>query len=201
MAAISTTEYTIRHATQSDVPTILAMINELATYEHALHEVKATESSLTSTLSFPAADDDDNKTQSTTSGTVGSGWTPGYAKTILLIPHNGEPAGMALYFHNYSTWRSAPGIYLEDLFVRPAYRGKGYGTALIRALARECTRLQCRRLEWSVLKWNEPSIRFYQGDSIGATRMEEWVGMRVDGERLLKLAEKQDGEISSSSSS
>lgn len=195
MAAISTADYTIRHATQSDVPTILAMINELATYEHALHEVEATEATLTSTLSFPDNNhnnkDDASPTQST------SGWTPGYAKTILLIPHNGEPAGMALYFHNYSTWRSAPGIYLEDLFVRPAYRGKGYGTALIRALARECTGLQCRRLEWSVLKWNEPSIRFYQGDSVGATRMEEWVGMRVDGDRLLKLAETQDGEISS----
>ena len=179
MAALTSPNYTIRHATQSDIPTILAMINELATYEHALHEVQATESSLLSTLSFP----DGN-----------GGFTPGYAKTILLLPHTGPPAGMALYFHNYSTWRSAPGIYLEDLFVRPEYRGKGYGTALIRALARECTRLECRRLEWSVLKWNEPSIRFYQGESVGATRMEEWVGMRVDGERLLKLAQKEDGD-------
>lgn len=189
MASTSTPTYTIRHATQADVPSILAMINELAEYEHALHEVQATIESLTSTLSFP--DPDPNSP---------TGFTPGYAKTLLLIPTNNdtvaaEPAGMALYFHNYSTWRSAPGIYLEDLFVRPAHRGKGYGTALIRALARECERLGCKRLEWSVLKWNQPSIAFYQGKEVGATRMEEWVGMRVDGEGLERLAARRaDGQ-------
>ena len=179
---------------QADVPTILQLIHELASYEHALHEVLATEASLLNTLSFP------------------SNPSRGYAKTLLITPADPllnatppakgtdtltpttppnlrastKPAGMALYFHNYSTWRSAPGIFLEDLFVRPEYRGCGYGTALLRELARECLRLGCQRLEWNVLKWNEPSIRFYQGRSVGATRMEEWVGMRVEGEEGLR---------------
>jgi GNAT superfamily N-acetyltransferase len=206
MAETSTPTYKIRYAQESDVPTILQMINELAAYEKALHEVLATEQTLRETLSFP----------DTTDGSDGFG--PGYAKTLLIEVvgddnNSGEGAGapgsaggsaggeghdsaspkiagMALYFHNYSTWRAAPGIYLEDLFVRPSYRGRGFGGALIQALARECLRLGCQRLDWSVLKWNEPSIRFYQGPSIGATRMEEWVGMRVDGERLVELARR-----------
>lgn len=93
---------------------------------------------------------------------------------------------MALYFTNYSTWRVAPGISLEDLFVRPEYRGKGYGTLLLRQLAKETKMIGGKRLEWSVLNWNEPSIRFYEG--IGATMMSEWVSMRVDGEALQKIA-------------
>ncbi|KAI1628000.1 GNAT family acetyltransferase [Exophiala viscosa] len=183
MAEISTPTYRIRYATESDVPTILQLINELASYEKALHEVLATEQTLRETLSFP-----DAKAQ--------GGFSQGYAKTLLIEPVTGASsgetvvAGMALYFHNYSTWRAAPGIFLEDLFVRPAYRGKGFGGALIQALARECLRLGCKRLEWSVLKWNEPSIQFYQGPSINATRMEEWVGMRVDGEPLEELARR-----------
>ncbi|RVX74311.1 hypothetical protein B0A52_01436, partial [Exophiala mesophila] len=126
MAALTSPNYTIRHATQSDIPTILAMINELATYEHALHEVQATESSLLSTLSFP----DGN-----------GGFTPGYAKTILLLPHTGPPAGMALYFHNYSTWRSAPGIYLEDLFRMYSFGMSEVGVE----------RVEVERAEYSVL--------------------------------------------------
>lgn len=89
---------------------------------------------------------------------------------------------------NYSTWRAAPGIYLEDLFVRPTYRKRGFGKALLQALGRECIRLNCKRLEWSVLKWNEPSIKFYESEAIGAKMMVEWSGMRVDGENLEKLA-------------
>jgi GNAT superfamily N-acetyltransferase len=160
----------------TDVPTILQLINELATYEHALDDVQATEETLRATLSFPS---DPSK---------------GYAKTLLIMPHGSSAggaavvAGMALYFHNYSTWCGAPGIYLEDLFVRPEFRGKGYGHALLRELARECVRLGCKRLEWSVLKWNEPSIRFYESAKVGAKMMSEWVGMRVDGEGLEKLA-------------
>ena len=92
---------------------------------------------------------------------------------------------MALYFTNYSTWRAAPGIYLEDLFVRPEYRGKGYGKSLLRELAKETKRIGGERLEWSVLKWNEPSIKFYKG--IGAQQMDEWVGMRVDDEALVQM--------------
>jgi GNAT superfamily N-acetyltransferase len=156
----------------TDIPVILQLVNELASYEHALHEVLATEETLRATLSFPS---DPSK---------------GYAKTLLITPHgsSGGAAGMALYFHNYSTWRAAPGIYLEDLFVRPEFRGRGYGHALLRELARECVRLGCKRLEWSVLKWNEPSIKFYESEKVGAKMMSEWVGMRVDGEGLEKLA-------------
>jgi GNAT superfamily N-acetyltransferase len=172
MAATSTETYTIRPATESDVPTILQLVNELADYEHALHEVLATEATLLSTLSFP------------------SNPTKGYAKTLLIAPADTPDhiAGMALYFHNYSTWRAAPGIYLEDLFVRPQHRGKGFGKALLQALARECVALRCGRLEWSVLKWNEPSIKFYESEAVGANMMNEWVGMRVDGEGLERLA-------------
>ena len=93
---------------------------------------------------------------------------------------------MALFFHNYSTWRAAPGIYLEDLFVRPQFRKRGYGKALFRKLAQETLAVGGKRFEWSVLKWNEPSIEFYR--SMGAATMDEWVGMRIDGEALEKLA-------------
>ena len=97
---------------------------------------------------------------------------------------------MALYFYNYSTWRARPGIYLEDLYVRQTTRGKGYGKALLVALAREVVAMGGGRLEWSVLKWNEPSIKFYE--AIGATMMSEWVGMRVDGDALGRLATMLD---------
>lgn len=98
------------------------------------------------------------------------------------------PVGMALYFYNYSTWRSAPGIYLEDLYVQPAARGKGYGLALFRYLAREVVyEIKGKRLEWSVLKWNEPSIKFYK--ALGAREMVEWEKMMLDGEGLVNLAD------------
>ena len=177
MAEITTPTYTIRYALESDVSVILQLINELASYEKALYEVLATESSLRSTLAFPVS-----------SGS--SSFSPGFARTILIAPADASDsiAGMALFFHSYSTWRAAPGIFLEDLFVRPAYRKRGYGKALIQGLGRECMKLNCKRLEWNVLKWNTPSIDFYQSEVIGATRMEEWVGMRVDNEALEKLA-------------
>lgn len=97
---------------------------------------------------------------------------------------------MALYFYNYSTWRARAGIYLEDLYVTPAERGKGYGKRLLAALAREVVAMDGGRLDWSVLKWNEPSIRFYE-DVVGATRMEEWVGMRVERDALVRLSTMQ----------
>ena len=100
---------------------------------------------------------------------------------------------MALYFNNYSTWRAAPGIYLEDLFVKPAYRGKGYGTLLIKALAEETLRIGGKRLEWSCLKWNEPSLKFYR--SIGAKEMKDWIGLRVDGDALQKLSGQAEDEL------
>lgn len=97
-------------------------------------------------------------------------------------------AGMALYFNNYSTWLAKPGIYLEDLFVRPQYRKQGLGKALLQALARECVEKDYGRLDWSVLTWNTPSIDFYTSDAIGALPQDEWQGMRVTGDALIKLA-------------
>lgn len=154
-----------------DVPHILHFIFELAEYEKARHEVEATEESLLNTLSFP-----------------GTPPKRGSVYTALVIPPNSStPVGMAMYFYNYSTWRSAPGIYLEDLFVEPSARGKGYGLLLLKYLAKQCVEINGRRLEWSVLKWNEPSIRFYEG--LGAKGMDEWMKMMVDGDPLGKLAE------------
>jgi RimJ/RimL family protein N-acetyltransferase len=159
----------------TDVHYILGFIRELAEYENALHEVEATPESLLATLSFP-----------------GTPQKRGATYTALIIPPTTaenpapEPVGMALYFYNYSTWRSAPGIYLEDLYVQPATRGKGYGLKLFRHLAQEVQKVGGKRLEWSVLKWNEPSIKFYK--ALGAKAMEEWEKMTLDGEALTKLA-------------
>ena len=97
-----------------------------------------------------------------------------------------KPVGLALYFYNYSTWRARPGIYLEDLYVKESERGKGYGQRLLGQLAKEVLEIEGGRLEWSVLKWNTPSIKFYEG--IGARAMTEWQTMRVDGEGLENLA-------------
>lgn len=160
------------------------MIKELADYEKSLDQVLATVESLRATLSFPSASSE-------------TGWTPGYARTFLIAPSPAEAttetgeavvAGMALYFHNYSTWTSAPGIYLEDLFVRSEFRGRGYGKALLAELAKECLRLGCKRLDWSVLKWNQPSIDFYLSDAVGGKIMEQWQEVRVEGDKLQRLA-------------
>ncbi|KAJ9292656.1 hypothetical protein DTO271G3_8549 [Paecilomyces variotii] len=168
---------TIRLATEKDVGYILQFIRELADYEKALHEVEATEESLLATLSFPS-----------TPPRKGSTYT-----ALVIPPATADnptpvPVGMALFFYNYSTWRSAPGIYLEDLYVQPSARGRGYGFKLLRYLANEVVRMGGRRLEWSVLKWNEPSINFYK--QVGATAMEDWLKMMLEGEALNKLAEQ-----------
>ena len=157
----------------TDVPVILLLIQELAAYELCTHEVLATNETLSSTLSFP---DSPNR---------------GYAHTLLIIDPDTTVAGMALYFTNYSTWRAAPGIYLEDLFIRPAYRKRGYGKRLLGELAKETVGIGGKRLEWSVLKWNKPSIEFYEG--LGAKAMDEWTGMRVDGDELEKMSEMGGG--------
>lgn len=182
------TQPSISFATTEDVPAVLTMINELAVYEkEEPATVQATEASLRRTLTFPT---------SSTSHT-----NPGYAKTLLLrlpatptkksydkYPNDvaGAVVGMAMYFNNYSTWRAKPGVYLEDLFVKPEYRGRGYGKLLIQELAREVLRIDGGRLEWSCLRWNTPSLKFYDG--LGAERMEDWIGLRVEGEALEKLA-------------
>jgi GNAT superfamily N-acetyltransferase len=187
MAATTEETHTIRHATESDVGTILSLINGLAEYEKALDSVQMTESLLLSTLSFP--------TPSSSTATK-QAFTQGHARCLLLYPSPSpstsslEAAGMALYYTSYSTW-TGPGIYLEDLYITPAHRRKGYGKALLSALAREVDGVNPTgngRLEWEVLRWNKPSIDFYVGEGVGAELMEEWVGCRVSGEGLGRLA-------------
>ncbi|GHH85915.1 putative acetyltransferase [Streptomyces sulfonofaciens] len=154
----------IRTATPDDVPVLRTMIRELAEYEKALDEARATEEQLTEALfgSRPAA----------------------YAH-IAQDDATGEPVGFALWFLNFSTWRGVQGIYLEDLYVRPERRGAGHGKALLTELARICVERGYERLEWSVLDWNEPSIRFYR--ALGARPQDEWTVYRLTEEPLRKL--------------
>lgn len=154
----------IRPATSADLPLIASLIRELAEYEKLSHEVRFDEAVLGEQL---------------------FGERP-YAE-VLIGEADGEAVGFALFFHNFSTFEGRPGIYLEDLFVRPAARGKGLGKALLVELARLAVARGCARLEWWVLDWNEPSIGFYK--SLGARPMDEWTVMRVDGEALGALAE------------
>lgn len=158
-----------------DVPTILALVCELAEYESASDKVEATEEILTRTLAHY-----DPSTAT---------FSEGFARTLLITDPDGTVAGMALYFYNYSTWTGVPGIYLEDLFVKESYRKKGYGKRLLKELAAEVLKVGGARLEWSCLDWNEPSLNFYQSEVIGAKRKDEWVGLRVEGEALTKLAQ------------
>jgi GNAT superfamily N-acetyltransferase len=160
----------------------LRLIIELATYEKEASSVEATPDKLLSTISFAPGPSSPREGEPDISSA-----RP--ARCLMITPLNSStPVGLALYFHNYSTWRAAPGIYLEDLYVQPDQRGKGYGKALLQALAKEVVAIKGGRLEWSVLKWNEPSIKFYESQAIGAKGMTEWLGMRVDGEGLIKLA-------------
>ncbi len=155
----------IKPAVESDVPTILTFIKELADYEKLSHEVTATESDLHEAL---------------------------FGKRRICEAaigyESGEPAGFALFFHNYSTFVGKPGIYLEDLYVRPEHRGKGYGKALLVYLARLAKERDCGRFEWSVLDWNEPSIQFYK--KLGAVPMDNWTVFRMTGETLNDLADE-----------
>lgn len=161
-----------------DVPLILQFIQELASYENALEEVEATHESLLNTLSFA-------KTPPKRGSVYTALITPPTPSNAPTTP-TPTPVGFALFFYNYSTWRSAPGIYLEDLYVQPQARGKGYGFRLLQYLARHVVEIGGRRLEWSVLTWNEPSIKFYK--QLGARSMDEWLKMMVEGESLGKLA-------------
>ncbi|KAI0400129.1 acetyltransferase [Xylaria palmicola] len=176
----------VRHARRADIPAILQMIRELADYEHELDAVEATEASLDATIAFAPNDVDSVSTAPNTEPITPT--RP--SRCLILFNEKDEPAGMALYFYNYSTWRAKSGIYLEDLFVRSSERKKGYGKRLLVELAKEVVAMDGGRLDWSVLKWNEPSIKFYE--SIGAKAMNEWVGMRVDHEGLTKLASLLD---------
>ncbi|KAL7937336.1 acyl-CoA N-acyltransferase [Trichoderma chlorosporum] len=178
---------TIRHAYREDVPTILGFIQDLADYEKESDAVKATVQSLENTIAFasPGVTSPQNSLPVTEDITA---TRP--ARCLLVFTEEGKAAGMAVYFYNYSTWRSKSGIYLEDLYVDPSYRGKGYGKKLLSALAKEVVAMDGARLDWSVLKWNEPSIKVYE--HIGATAMNEWLGMRVEGAPLTTLANLTD---------
>lgn len=156
----------IRAATVADVPLIHGFIRDLATYEKLLHEVEATEQSLRRDL-FPA-----------------DGSPP--AAHVLIAESAGSPAGFALYFFNYSTFLGRPGIYLEDLFVKPEFRGRGIGKALLLHLARLANSRGCGRLEWAVLDWNQPARNFYR--SLGAAEMSTWIINRLTGPELAKFA-------------
>lgn len=156
-------EVVIRSATEEDIPLILCFIKDLAEYENLAHEVTATEKVLRDSLfgEFKVAE-------------------------VLLAHLRDEPAGFALFFHNFSTFLGRPGLYLEDLYVSPESRGAGVGRALLVRLAKLAGERGCGRLEWWVLDWNEPAIRFYE--NIGARPMDDWTVYRVTGDELKRLA-------------
>jgi GNAT superfamily N-acetyltransferase len=153
----------IRTAARSDLSLIAQFIRDLAEYERLSHEVRFDEAVLGDRL---------------------FGDRP-YAE-VLIGEIDGAPQGFALFFHNFSTFEGKPGVYLEDLFVRPEARGSGLGKALLKRLAALALQRDCARLEWAVLDWNEPSIQFYK--LLGARMMDEWTVMRVDGMALDSLA-------------
>ena len=155
----------IATATETDVPLLLRFIRDLAVYEKLEHEVVATQEVLRRTLFGERR----------------------YAEA-LIARLDGEPVGFALYFHNFSTFLGKPGLYLEDLFVEPAHRGKGIGKALLQHLAAIAVERDCGRVEWAVLDWNAPSIAFYR--SLGAVPMDQWTVFRLEGAALRAVAER-----------
>ncbi|WP_353097227.1 GNAT family N-acetyltransferase [Tissierella praeacuta] len=156
--------FKIRFAEEKDVKLILNFIKELADYEKLLHEVVATEEILMDSLFIRKSAE------------------------VIIGEHDGEPVGFALFFHNFSTFLGRPGIYLEDLYVRPEMRGKGYGKILLSFLAKLAIKRNCGRFEWWCIDWNEPSIEFYK--NIGAVPMDEWTVYRVHNQALIDLANK-----------
>jgi GNAT superfamily N-acetyltransferase len=157
--------FAIRPAMQTDVPAILGFVRELAEYEKLSHEVTATEAEMHAHLFGPQP-----------------------RAEVLMACENGVPVGFALFFHNFSTFLAKPGLYIEDIYIKPAARGRGYGKALMLALARLAVERGCGRFEWAVLDWNEPSIEFYR--SLGAELKREWIITRVTGEALERLARR-----------
>ena len=153
----------IRPATRADAPVIASLVRELADYEKLLDEAKATAEDFLREIEAPNP-----------------------VIHVLIAEWNGSPCGFALYFFNFSTFVGKPGLYLEDLFVRPAQRKHGIGRALLRALARIATERGCGRMEWAVLDWNEPALRFYK--SLEARQMNEWIIHRLTPVEIAKLA-------------
>jgi len=157
------TDCEIRTTTEADVPVILSLIRELAEYERAPDAVVATETGLREVL-----------------------FGPKRSAEVLLALEKGGPVGFAVYFYNFSTWLGRPGLYLEDLFVRPTVRGKGYGRALLERLAQIAQERGCGRMEWAVLDWNDPAIQFYR--KLGAEPMNEWTVFRLTADGIARLA-------------
>ena len=153
----------IRPATRADAPVIASLVRELAEYEKLLSEAKATPADFLRELE-----------------------SPNPVIHVLVAEFNGTPVGFALYFFNFSTFVGRPGLYLEDLFVRPAERSRGIGRELLRALARIARERGCGRMEWAVLDWNEPALRFYR--SLGARQMKEWIVHRLTPIEIDQLA-------------
>lgn len=160
---MSNADFTLRPAVVSDVPLILSLIRELAEFERLLHEVVADEARLSEQLFGPRS----------------------VAEILLGFDADGTPMGFALFFQNFSTFLARPGIYLEDLYVRPAYRGRGLGRVLLQRIARLAVERGCGRFEWAVLDWNENAINFYK--KLGAQVMEDWRICRVTGDALRTL--------------
>jgi GNAT superfamily N-acetyltransferase len=154
---------TIRAAAEHEMPQVLAFIRELAIYERLEHEVVASVADLSAALFGPQR----------------------YAEVVFACL-DGVPVGFALFFHNFSTFLGKPGIYLEDLFVRPAARGHGIGKRLLAWLAATALERGCARLDWAVLDWNEPSLGFYR--SLGAVAQDQWTTFRLTGDALARLA-------------
>jgi GNAT superfamily N-acetyltransferase len=155
--------FQIRSARVEDAPIILQLIRDLATYERAPHEVTASEEQLVDVL-----------------------FGEQRAAEVLLAFEEESPVGFAVYFYNFSTWLGRPGLYLEDLFVKPEKRGKGYGRALLVELAKIARDRGCGRMEWAVLNWNEPAIKFYR--ALGAKPMDEWTVFRLTRDGIARLA-------------
>lgn len=163
--ATSIPDFTIRSTSAEDCELILGFIQELADYEKLSHEVVATPETLRETLFGDKA----------------------YAE-VTIGEYQGEPVGYSLFFHNFSTFTGRPGIYLEDIYVKPAMRAKGFGKLMLAYIAKLAVERNCTRAEWSVLDWNEPSIQFYR--SIGAAPMDGWTVQRLDGPELSDFAQQ-----------
>ena len=164
--SMTTPDFRIEQATIEDVPLILSFIKDLAEYEKLLHEIVVTEDILRKNL---------------------FGENP--VARALLAYYRGAPAGFAIYFYNFSTFLGRPGIYLEDLFVKPAYRGRGIGKAFLIYLARLARDNDCGRFEWAVLDWNQSAIDFYV--SLGVTLKKEWIVNQLTGQTLTNLANQE----------
>jgi len=169
MAARTPSDFRIDPATAADVPVIRSLIRGLADYERLTHAVVADEARLRESLfgASPSAE-------------------------VVIARASGEPVGFAVWFHNYSTFLGQRGLYLEDLFVVPAWRGRGIGRALLACLAQIAVERECGRMEWAVLDWNEPAIGFYR--SLGAEPQTEWTVYRVTGDALERLARADAGK-------